>query len=59
MMVNYLEGLERHKSALSSSAIDIPVQSAEYALLGPELEHLAKQSVAGLLEEGGYRCCPI
>ena len=54
MMVNYLEGLERHKSALSSSAINIPVQSAEYALLGPELEHIAKQSLAGLLEEGGY-----
>ena len=52
MMVNELEGLERHKSG-------IPVQSAEHALLGPELEHLAKQSVAGLLEEGGYRCCPI
>jgi hypothetical protein len=46
-MDNYLEGLERHKRALSSSAIDIPVQSAEYALLGPELEHLAEQSVAG------------
>ena len=27
------------------------MQRAEYALLGPELEHLAKQSVAGLLED--------
>ena len=29
------------------------MKRAEYALLGPELEHLAKQSGAGLLEEGG------
>ncbi len=29
------------------------MKRAEYVLLGPELEHLAKQSGAGLLEEGG------
>ena len=41
--------IERHKSG-------IPVKRAEYVLLGPELEQLAKRSGAGLLGGGGsYR----
>ena len=54
MLTIYLGGLERHKSS-------IPVKRAEYVLLGPELEQLAKRSGAGLLGGGGscLIVCPI